>query len=97
MDGVAFFGTPYVLNDPARSFAEMRRVLKPGGIASGAFNGAESRWTGRLYTFGQVKEPGEKWHFDCDIIKLFQDEWQVIYWARHGDEYYYLSALKVAA
>ncbi len=94
VDGVAFFGTPYVVNDPTKMFEEIHRVLKPGGFLSGSFNGSKSPWTGTLYTKDSVKSSEEFWHFDAKIIESFNKGWSIFYWGRQNDEYYHLSALK---
>ena len=96
VDGIAFFGTPYVVDDPARMVREFLRVLRPGGLVSGAFNGAESPWTGLPYRPGEVKPPDRHWHFDRTVRTVFEDACATLAWARHGDAYYYLSAVKDA-
>ena len=93
-DGIAFFGTPYVVNDPKKMIAETHRILKPGGILSGSFNSSKSPWTGKLYINGEVKSSEEYWHFDKKIIELFNKGWSIFYWGCQNDEYYHLSAIK---
>ncbi|MCX5682796.1 MAG: methyltransferase domain-containing protein, partial [Planctomycetota bacterium] len=94
VDGIAFFGTPYVVSDPAKMAREFLRVLRPGGLVSGAFNGAESPWTGVPYRPGEVKAADQVWHFDRQVRTLFEAGGTTLAWARHGDAYYYLSAVK---
>ena len=96
VDGIAFFGTPYVVNDPARMVREFLRVLRPGGLVSGAFNGPESPWKGIPYRPGEVKTSGQAWHFDRRVREFFESACTTLAWSRHGDAYYYLSAVKGA-
>lgn len=94
VDGVAFFGTPYVMNDPAAFVAEARRVLKPGGLFSGAFNGPAARWDGRPYTVGAVKDSGEQWIFELGpVLELFQG-FDLRCTARMGHEYFFVTATR---
>lgn len=94
VEGVAFFGTPYLMNDPQKFVSEAKRVLKPGGLISGSFNGPQSRWQGLAYKKGKVKTENEIWHFERDVLEIFED-WTVLYWARQNDEYYHLSAVNM--
>ena len=95
IDGVAFFGTPYVMNDPAAFMSEAYRVLKPGGMTSGGFNGNGARWDGKPYTLGAVKTVSEQWTFDPgSILGLMETGWDMRYSARMNREYYLTTATK---
>lgn len=95
IDGVAFFGTPYVMNDPARFISEAYRVLKPGGMAAGGFNGSGARWDGKPYTLGAVKTVSEQWTFDLGtVLGLLGSGWDLRYTARMNRQYYLTTASK---
>ncbi len=95
IDGVAYFGTPYVMNNPQTFMAEASRVLKPGGLLSGGFNGLAARWTGKPYVTGACKESSEQWTFTPrEIIRLHPEDMRLTHLWRTGNCYTYTSALK---
>lgn len=61
-DVVASTNTVYFWPDLARAFAELRRVLRPGGVLTVGFSGAE-----KLRAFGTITRHGFQFHEDVDL------------------------------
>ncbi len=61
-DAVASTNTVYFWPDPARAFAETRRVLAPGGVLALGFSGAE-----KLRAFGAITRHGFHFHGDREL------------------------------
>ena len=55
-EGVVFIGMDWDIPDPKQAFAEIRRILKPGGRIVSAFAGKGDTRGGTIYTLEQVME-----------------------------------------
>lgn len=68
-DKACTVATMYVIEDPARVFTEMHRVLKPGGLAAVAFPVREN-----FMRFRPAKAKGFHFHELSDLEAAFRDE-----------------------